>query len=118
MVAGALRYRYPTLRLFLGERAMKKIFDALARYASHLAATSVGFVILLVVVSIPYYGIKYLLPQEIAARVDWINLEVWVMYIDIALYALAILVWTLEFIAELVIAVVELVRTVIRFFRG
>jgi hypothetical protein len=89
---------------------MKEIFQALARFAAHLTATSVGFVLLLLAVLIPFYGIRFLLPPEIAQVVDWTRLEHWAIYVDIALYVMTAIVWTIEFIVELVRAVIKLFK--------
>ncbi len=63
------------------------------------------FLFCFVAALIPLYGIKYLLPIELARRVDWELVEISIVYIDIGLYGLTVLLWAGVFIVEEVRAV-------------
>jgi hypothetical protein len=92
---------------------VKDIFLPVVRFAAHLFATTLGFLFLLLAVVATFYGIEYIVPAELRELMGGRALqfvEISLLYIDIGLYALAVFVWTIEFIVELVSAMIRLFR--------
>ncbi|MEA2877971.1 MAG: hypothetical protein QOF14_3167 [Hyphomicrobiales bacterium] len=87
---------------------IKEIYWPIVRLAAHFSASSVGFVIILVAALIPFYAIKFLVPTELAGFINWNLLELAILYVDIFLYGLTVLLWTIVFIVEEVRAVRKL----------
>jgi hypothetical protein len=76
----------------------------MVRFAGHAAATSVGFVIVVLVTLPPIYLIK-------AGLADPAHLDIWnSLYLDIGLYVITGLLWALVFLVEEVVFVVQATR--------
>jgi hypothetical protein len=93
---------------------VKDIFLPVVRFAAHLFATTLGFLFLLLAVVATFDGIEYLVPAELRELMGGRALalvEISLLYVDIGLYALAVFVWSVGFIVELVRAVKRLFRS-------
>jgi hypothetical protein len=87
------------------------VFFPMVRFAGHAAATSVGFVIVVLVTLPPIYLIKAGLADP--AHLDiWNSLETAVLYLDIGLYVITGLLWALVFVVEEFVFVVRAIRAV------
>ena len=88
-----------------------EMFFPMVRFAGHAAATSVGFIIVVLVTLPPIYVIKVGLADP--AHMDiWNSLETGVLYLDIGLYVITGLLWALVFLAEEIVFVVHAIRAI------
>ncbi|HMK80935.1 MAG TPA: hypothetical protein VK438_14870 [Xanthobacteraceae bacterium] len=87
---------------------IREIYWPIVRLAVHYSASSIGFIVILVAALVPFYAIKFLVPAELAASINWNLLELAILYVDIFLYGLTVVLWTIVFIVEEVRAVRKL----------
>ena len=79
-----------------------QIFLPVARFAGHVFASAVGFVVLAIVALVPIYFVKILVwvggPVQLVELFSW--LEIAVLYVDIVLYSVTVLLWAFVFLVE------------------
>lgn len=81
-------------------------FEPIVRFAGHVAASTVGFVALVIGTLATVYvlkGVVWLGLSELANVLHW--LEIGILYLDIGIYVVSLLLWTFVWIVDEIRAV-------------
>jgi hypothetical protein len=80
-----------------------EIFLPIVRFAGHVLASALGFVVLLCVTLIPIFALtalQWVGVTQLSNVFNWRWLEMGILYLDIALYGFTIVLWAIVFIVE------------------